>query len=323
MRRRKFIALVGAIVTWPLAAFAQEPGRTYRLGVLAPDCRQTPPRTAFYDEVKRLGFVEGRNFTRECREFGGNSELAWQYAADLVKSKVDVIYALGDAAIRAAQLATTTIPILGSTDDMVEAGLVKSQSRPEGHTTGTSFLSTELDGKRQEILIEAVPGLRQMAALADSNTTAGSRLQALRDAARARNVELSIHQIVRAEEIPAAIDSAKASSAAALNVLASPMLFANRQRIIDRAATLRLPAIYQSPELAEEGGLIGYGPRFVQVFRDVMARQLAQLFRGTKVADIPVEQPTKFELVINLKTANAIGVTVPATLVARADKVIE
>jgi putative tryptophan/tyrosine transport system substrate-binding protein len=323
MRRREFIALIGASVAWPFVAMAQQPGRTYRLGLLVPDCRQTPPRAALFDEVKRLGFVEGRNFTRECREFGGNSELASRYAVDLVKSKVDVIYALGDTAIRAAQQATTTIPILGSTDDMVEAGLVKSLARPEGNTTGTSALSAELDGKRQEILIEAVPGLRRMAALADSNRTSGSRLQALEDAARAHNIELSVHQITRPEEIPAAIDSAKASGAAALNVLASPMLYANRRRIMDRAATLRLPSIYQSPELAEEGGFIGYGARFVQWFGEVVARQLAQLLRGTKVADIPVEQPTKFELVINLKTAKAMGVTVPEALLARADKVIE
>jgi putative tryptophan/tyrosine transport system substrate-binding protein len=294
MRRREFIALMGASVAWPFAAMAQEPGRTYRLGVLAPACRQTPPRTAFYDEVKRLGFVEGKNFTKVCREFEGDSEVASQYAADLVESKVDVIYALGDTAIRAAQQATTKIPILGSTDDMVEAGLVKSLARPEGNTTGLSALSAELDGKRQEILIEAVPGVRHIAALVDSNRIAGSRLQAFLDAARVRNIELSIHQIGRPEEIPAAVDSAKTSGAAALNVLASPFLYANRKIIMQRVATLRLPAIYQTPEHAEEGGFIGYGPRFVQVYRDVMARQLVQLLQGVKPADIPVEQPMRW-----------------------------
>ena len=124
MRRREFITLLGASVAWPFAAMAQEPGRTYRLGVLVPDCRDTPARIALFDEVKRLGFVEGVNFARECREFGGKSKAASEYAAALVKSKVDVIYALGDTAIRAAQGATSTIPILGSTNDMVEAGLV-------------------------------------------------------------------------------------------------------------------------------------------------------------------------------------------------------
>jgi putative ABC transport system substrate-binding protein len=206
---------------------------------------------------------------------------------------------------------------------MVESGLVKSLARPDGNTTGTSFLSAELDGKRQEILIEAVPGLRRIAAITDSDRTAGSRLEASKEAARLRNVDLSIYQIAKSEEIPAAIDAAKASGAAALNVLASPTLYAGRTVIIQRVAALRLPAIYQFPNEAEEGGFIAYGPRVVQVFREVMARQLVQLLRGAKPADIPVEQPDKFDLVINLKTANALSLKVPETLVARADQVIE
>ena len=197
-----------------------------------------------------------------------------------------------------------------------------SLARPGGNTTGTSIFATELDGKRQEILIEAVPELHRLAILADKST--GSReFVALQDAARARGVELLIHQIASAEEITAAIDSAKASGAAALNVLSSPFLYGNRQIIMQRVAALRLPAIYQFPEEAEEGGFVAYGPRLISIFRDLMAQQLAKLLRGVKPADIPIEQPTKFELVINLKTANALGITVPATLVARADKVIE
>jgi putative tryptophan/tyrosine transport system substrate-binding protein len=157
-----------------------------------------------------------------------------------------------------------------------------------------------------------------------ANNTTSAKLDALQGAALARNIELSIYRVAKGEEIAAAIDVAKTSGAAALNVLASPMLDANHKLIMDRVAALRLPAMYQWPELAEEGGFAGYGPRLIDVLRDLQAgRQLVQLLRGTKVADIPVEQPTKFELVINLKTANAMGVTVPATLVARADKVIE
>ena len=162
-----------------------------------------------------------------------------------------------------------------------------------------------------------------MRPLPNSNRTAGSRLEALKEAARLRNVDLSIYQIAKPEEIPVAIDAAKASDAAALNVLASPILYAGRTVIIQRVAALRLPAIYQFPNEAEEGGFIAYGPRVVQVFREVMARQLVQLLRGAKPADIPVEQPDKFELVINLKTANALSLKVPETLVARADQVIE
>jgi putative ABC transport system substrate-binding protein len=180
---------------------------------------------------------------------------------------------------------------------------VKSLARPEGNTTGTSFLSAELDGKRQEILIEAVPGLRQMAALVDSNRTAGSRLQALKEAAHVRNVELSIHQIAKPEEIPAAIEAAKTSGAAALNVLASPVLYSSRQIAMQSVAAVRLPAIYPFPEQAEEGCFLAYGPRVVQIFRELMAQQLVKLLRGAKPADLPVLQPTKFELVINLKAA--------------------
>ena len=158
---------------------------------------------------------------------------------------------------------------------------------------------------------------------ADSKATGSRQLQALQDAARARDVEVSIHRVTTAEEITAAIDAAKASDAAALNVLSSPVLYSNRQLIMDRVAALRLPAIYPWAEEAEEGGFLAYGPRLLQFFRDLMAQQLVKLLRGVKPADIPIEQPTKFELVINLKAANAMGVTVPATLVARADKVIE
>jgi putative ABC transport system substrate-binding protein len=161
-----------------------------------------------------------------------------------------------------------------------------------------------------------------MAALADSNAEKDEKLKALQDAARARNVELSIYRIARPEEIAAAIDAAKASGATALNVLGSPMLFGNRQLIMDRVAVLRLPAIYEIAEMAEEGGFVAYGPRFCWI-PELCARLAVKLFRGIKVADIPIEQPTKFELVINLKTANALGLTLTQTLLVRADKVIE
>jgi putative ABC transport system substrate-binding protein len=324
VRRRDFITLLGgATAARPLAAMAQEAGRTYRVGALSAGPRGSPGVVAMFDELRRSGFVEGQNLTIDWRQYSLHIDLISEFAVDLVKSKVDVICAIGDDGIRAAQRATTTIPILGSTDDMFEAGFVKSLARPDGNTTGTSVLSADLDGKRQEILIESVPGVRRIAALADSNRNAGSRLQALKEAAQARNVELSIHQIAKPEEIPAAIDAAKKSGAEALNILGSPTLYGSRGIIMQRVAALRLPAIYQFPEEAEEGGFVAYGPRVVQVFREIMARQLAQLLRGIKPADIPVEQPTKFELVFNLRTAHALGLTVPETLLARADKVIE
>ena len=325
MRRREFIALMGATVTWPFAAMAQETGRTYRLGLLQPVPSDTPPLIAFLDELRSFGFIEGQNLIVEYRDFGAHPELISKFAADLVSAGVDAIGTAGDPGIRAAQEATRTIPIIGFTDDLAGSGFVTSIARPNGNITGVNLLSAELNGKRQEILIDAVPGVRLMAALADTNDNATSpeKLRALQVAARERNVELSIHQIGRGEEIAAAIDAVKASRATALNVLSSPILYTNRRLIMDRVAAIRLPAIYQFPEQAEEGGFIGYGPNIIQISREITSRLLAKVLRGTKVPDIPVEQPTKFELWINLKIAKAMGVTVPEALLVRADKVIE
>jgi putative ABC transport system substrate-binding protein len=324
MRRREFIVLLGgAAAAWPLAASAQEAGRTYRLGGVSGSPRNAPPAIAMFDEIRRLGFIEGQNLTIDWRSFGPRADLIPEFVAELVKAHVDVIYAAGVTATRAAQQATKTIPILAITDDMVGSGLVNSMARPDGNTTGVSILAAELDGKRQEILIQAVPGLRRIAAIADSNTTGSSQLQELQDAARARGVELSIHLIASAQEITEGIDAAKASGAEALNVLASPILWGNRRLIMDRAKALRLPAIYEWAEMAEEGGFAAYGPRLVQIYRELMARQIVKLLRGAKPADLPIEQPTKFELAINLKTAKALGLEVPLHLLQLADEVIE
>ena len=327
MRRREFIAFMGATVTWPFTALAQQAGRTYRLGMVSPlPCEATPstsPLTlAFQDGLRHLGFVKDQNLTFACRDVGHNIDLSSQYAAELVKGAVDVIVVFGDVAARAAQQATKTIPIVVATDDMLGEGLVSSLARPDGNTTGISILAGELDGKRQEILIEAVPGVRRIATLADSNVSAVAKLNEMQEAARARDIELSIHRVASGKEIAAAIDMAHASGSAALNVLASPLLMAYRRMIMDRVAVLHLPTMYQWPEMAEQGGLAAYGPRITEVGLQ-LARQIAQVFRGIKITDIPVEQPTQFELWINLKTANALGVTVPESLLARADKVIE
>jgi putative ABC transport system substrate-binding protein len=206
-------------------------------------------------------------------------------------------------------------------EDMVAAGLVASLSRPGGNTTGISLMSPSLDGKRQDILIEAVPGIRRIAALVDTNAIA-PQLRLLEEGAHARGVTLQVVNVARRDEALAAIDSAKASGAEAINFLASPMFSTPSAAFIERVAALRLPSIFQWPENAEEGALAGYGPRFTELGRQ-RARQLIKVLRGTKPADIPVEQPTRFELVINLKTAKSIGREIPAGLVLRADKLIE
>ena len=205
---------------------------------------------------------------------------------------------------------------------MVGQGLVASLAHPGGNTTGISILATELDGKRQDILMEMVPAARHMALLADANTAAPQNVRVLREAASARGVELAVRLVDRPERIVPEIEEAHRAGADALNVLASPILYARRLDIFERTVALRLPAIYQSPEFAEEGGLIGYGPRITEMFRQ-MARQLAKIFNGEKVGNVPVEQPTTFELAINLQVAKAIGFEVPPLLVLRADKVIQ
>ena len=225
MQRREFIALMGASVTWPFAALAQEAGRTYRLGCLLPPPRDAPVNVAFFDELRRRGFIEGQNLTVEYRAYGQHVDLIPQYAAELVKARVDVIATAGDETIRAVQQATKTIPIVAIVDDLLGSGLVNSLARPDGNTTGVSILAAEADGKRQDILIEAVPGLRLMAVLADVNYTTAAKLDALQEAARAHNIEFSIHRVARGEEIAAAIDSAQASGATALNILASPLFY--------------------------------------------------------------------------------------------------
>ena len=292
------------------------------MGCLLPN----PPNeyVAFFDGLRRRGFIEGQNLTVEYRAYGQHVDLIPQYAAELVKARVDVIAGSGDEAVRALQQATKTIPIVGMVSDMLWSGLVTSLARPDGNTMGVSMLTVETDGKRLDILIEAVPGLRRMAALIDVNFSIKvAKLDALQKAARARNVEFSIYRVAKGEDIAPAIDSAQASGATALNIVSSPLFHAHRHLIMERAAAAHLPTIYEFPESAEEGGFAAYGPRRSQLFSEIMAQQIVQVLRGSKVADIPVEQATKFELVINLKTAKGMGVTVPATLVARADKVIE
>jgi putative tryptophan/tyrosine transport system substrate-binding protein len=324
MRRREFIALLGgAGAIWPLTAHTQEAGRIYRLGDLHLSPPNAPWNVALFDALKRDGFIEGQNLIVDNQGFGLRVEQLAEHASAIVKAHVDVIICGGDSPVRAAQQATKEIPILGVAEDMVGSHFIASLAKPGGNTTGVSILSSELDGKRQEILMEALPGARRYAALADVNSTSSQRLQELQEATHGRGAELSIYRVTKFEEIPGAIDAAKSSGAAALNVLASALLFNNRQIILTRAAALALPAIYQWPAMAEEGGLVGYGSRLERIYGDIFSRQLVKLLRGVRPADIPVEQPTKFELAVNLRTAKALGLTIPESFLVRADKVIE
>jgi putative ABC transport system substrate-binding protein len=324
MRRRDFIkVLAGSAMTWPLAARAQEQGRIYRLGVLSLSPRNAPWHVALFDAVKSEGLIAGQNLVVDDQGFGLRVEQLAEHASAIVEAKVDVIFCGGDPPVRAAQQATKEIPILAVAEDMVGSRFVASLARPGGNTTGVSILSSELDGKRQQILMETVPGAHRYAALADVNSSSPQRLQTLEEITRARGAELLIYRVGKSEEIAGAVDAAKNSGAAALNVLASALLHNNRQIILPRTAALALPAIYQWPTVAAEGALIGYGPRLERIYGDIISRQLVKLLRGVAPADIPVEQPTKFELAVNLKTAKVLRLTVPASLLATADEVIE
>jgi putative ABC transport system substrate-binding protein len=323
MRRRELMLLLGGgAILNGADGRAQEPGRIYRLGVMHRGPREGVDFVALLDGLRQSGFVEGQNLRVEGR-FSMRDEDASEVAMELVAAGVDAISTGSHHRTRAAQKATRTIPIVSVADDLVLSGLVSSLAHPGGNTTGISILATDLDGKRQDLLIELIPTARRIAALANPGDTAPEQLRVLEDAARERGIELSTRTASTPEEIVAALDAAKAGGAQALNVLASGLFNLNQRVIIERTSMLQLPAIYQWPEIAAAGGLAGYGPRYAEIYRQQVARQLVRIFRGSKPGDIPVEQPDKFELIINLKTAKDIGLVLPQSILARADEVIE
>ena len=319
--RRAFIATLGGAAVWPLVARAQQPGRTYRIAFFIPFGRDNPGFTGFFDELRLNGYVEGQNLTVE---FDVHNDQLPARAAALVKTAPDAIFSGPDPYSRAVQEATGTIPIVVLSGNMVAAGLVKSLAHPGGNTTGVSMFAPELDGKRQDLLIEAAPGAHRIAALADPTMSQSlpRHFEELKNAAHLRGVELLIFSVAKPEEIAPAINDAKASGAEALNFLATPLFFVHRHIVIEQVAAARLPAVYQWPEMAEGGGLAAYGTPLSQIYRQV-GRLVIKVLRGTPPGDIPAEQPTNFELVINLKAAKALDLTIPGSLLLRADKVIE
>jgi putative ABC transport system substrate-binding protein len=320
MIRREFVTLLGsAAVAWPLAVRAQQ-GHLPVVGVLRPIPKDADQfAEPFRRYMRAIGWEDGRNVRFLFVWADGRNERAPALAEELVAQNVDLIITFGDPAIRAAQRATQAIPIVGMTDDMVGSGLAASMARPGRNTTGVSILSPELDVKRLEILHEFVPQARRIAVLADPSTS--NRAQ-LASAARDLGVELLVFEVQNPAEIGRPLDAITAAGVEAVHVLASPQLNAARHVIIERTRNARLPAIYQFPETAEEGGLLSYGPRVLLCYRHVVSL-VDKVLRGTKPADLPIEQPIKFELVVNLKTAIAIGMTIPPTLLLRADQVIE
>jgi putative tryptophan/tyrosine transport system substrate-binding protein len=323
MRRREFITLLGgAAATWPLVAHAQQPPIPV-FGILLVFSRE-PGRT-FTEPVRAymhaLGYVEGRNIAFDVRYADGKVDRLPTLAAELAVQQPAVIATFGDATALAAKGATTTIPIVSMSEDLVRAKIVTSMRQPEGNITGVSIMGTELDAKRLEILAELLPPRSTVLLLADPTTHRESR-PALDATAAAMGLTLREAIVGTPEQIERSLREAKNSGAAGVNVLSSALLFALRGHIISLVAQLGLPAMYQWPETADEGGLIAYGPSLRGAFRQVTTL-VDKILKGAKPGDMPVEQPTRFSLVINLKAASTLGLTVSPLTLLRADRAIE
>ncbi len=321
MRRREFITLLGASVTWPFAARAQEAMPT--VGVLTPASPTTTILgTAFPKFMKEFGWEENRSYRTLFRYAEGHTDRFPVLMDELLAEKVNVIITTGETGIQAAQRATKTIPIVGMGADMIRTGLAASMARPGGNLTGVNILAGELDAKRLEILHEAVPAAKRIGALALPDRGFDT-LPELETAARQLDLELVAISVRGIDELTRGFDALQSARVDAVNVLASPVAAGPaRPRLIEGLNRARLPAIYEYPELAEQGGFLGYGPRLELGFRS-MARLVSKILRGARPEDLPIEQPDRFDLVVNLKTADALGVKVPPSLLVQADKVIE
>jgi putative ABC transport system substrate-binding protein len=326
MKRRRFIALVGASALAPFASLAQQQNRVFRVGLLVfrgstPTVR-TGPFAAFTDELGKAGFVEDQNLVIDRLGIADTADQFPGLAARLVASGADLIYSTGTEATQAAMQATKTMPIAAIVDDMVGSGLVPSLAHPSGNLTGLSILATELDSKRQGLLFELLPQAHRMMALVDPGVASQRHFSHLRELAARREVDLLVYPIASPAEVISAIETGRAAGAAAVNVLASPLLYSARNMILEHSLGARVPSIWQWSEATGQGGLMAYGPRFSDVYRQ-FARLVIKLLRGAQPADLPVEQPTNFALVINMKIAKALDLTIPPALLARADEVIE
>jgi putative ABC transport system substrate-binding protein len=330
--RRQFITLLGgAAAAWPLLVNAQPSAKIPRIGLMVTGSLESPEARvqldAFRQGLRQLGYTEGRNIAIEYRGADARIERFPNLAAELVRLEVDLIFAANTPAALAARQATTTIPIVAAVmGDPVEDGLVASLAQPGGNVTGLTFLAPELTAKRMQLLKDALPNVSRVAALwhpgAYGERTMDDMLKATEAAARTLGVHLQLIEVRAAEELERAFSTMMKERAEALFLFPSPMLFLARRRIVELAATHRLPSVSQAREFVELGGLIAYGANINDLFRRSTV-YVDKILKGAKPADLPVEQPTRFELVINLKTAKALGLDVPLQLQQLADEVIE
>jgi putative ABC transport system substrate-binding protein len=326
MNRRAFLAGTGAVLlAAPLAAEAQQTGNVWRIGLLGSSSPEASRIwEGFFQGLRELGYVEGQNFLIEGRFYGERTERLPALAAELVRLNVDVIVTQGPPAPEAAQRATSTIPIVMAVhQDPVGSGLVASLARPGRNVTGLSFLSPELVGKRLQLLKEAVPGLSRVAVLSNpAHPTVALELREAEVAARSLKVRLQVLEARAPSDFASAFSAMAKARAGGLFVVGNLMFFSERTRIVELAAQSRVPAIYPGKEFADAGGLMAYGPNVRESYRRA-ATYVDRILKGAKPADLPVERPTKFELVINLKTAKALGLTIPPSLLRRADAIIQ
>ena len=324
MRRREFVTLVGGAATWPIAALTQQSGMR-RIGFLGAATPSVASQwvAAFSQRLKELGWIENQNLAIEYRWAEGRSDRFAEIANEFVRIKVDVIMTWSGGPIIAAKQATTVIPIVFALQtDPVGTGLVASLARPGGNVTGLSVEQTDTVGKRLDLLREIIPGLERLAVMANAaGPGAVLEMAEVTAAARTLGIEVVTFEIRQASDIAVAFDSFKGHTEA-LYISTDPLVFTNRIRINTLAQGARLPTMYGQREYVEAGGLVSYGANIPDLFRR-SAEYVDKILHGAKPADLPIEEPTKFDLVINLTTARALGLTIPQTFVQRADEVIE
>jgi len=324
MRRRAFITLLGGAAAWPLPARAQQSGKLPTIGFLVPGTPSTHGQwfAALVQRLHELGWIEGRTIAIEYRWAQGRTDRAAEITAEFVRLKVDVIVAVATDAAIAAKQVTTIVPIVFIVSDAVRDGIVSSLSRPGGNMTGLSNQQAEIAGKRVELLREVIPGLHRLAIMANvGNPASVVEMDNVWAAARTVGIQATKLEIRRVEDIAPAFEELKGGGQA-LYLVSHPLLNAERIRINTLALGARMPTIYGFREYVEVGGLMSYGPNIPHMFRRT-ADYVDKILRGTKPGDIPIEQPTKFDLVINLTTAKTLGLTIPESFLLRADEVIE
>ena len=320
------VALALGLLAAPLVAAAQQPPRAPRICLLAPySASEWADRyNAFLQGLRDLGYVEGRNITVDYLSADGQLDRFPALAGECLRLKADIILTPTTPGTLAAKQATNTIPIvMGATGDPVGTGLVASLARPGGNVTGPTEMASGLSAKRLELLKEAVPGISRVGVLSNlGDAVATPQVKELEDAARILAVQLSIRDVRTAEDLPAAVARAARDGAQGLLTTVETIFVTNRTRVVELAARRRLPAMYPHRVFADAGGLMSYGPNIASLYRKV-ATYVDKILKGAKPADLPVEQPTKFELVLNMKTAKALGLTIPPSVLIRADQVIQ